>query len=202
MWFTRFGYFTLLDSVSSDLRDLPNLASFLPRFSIYSAYTLLSYRIEDHKYNLHGPCETWSCCNSSRTTTILLRRVIFHAKHSFFPASILSKTCFFFRTSMPFVPISISMPTTFRSRRSTVLRTILRRLKLSRNIGAQRVLVIFFSNIRIEKQLWSDIEKTARYLRSTSCFFLSALFASNRLTILLIFIDDERENIFHSQSNT
>lgn len=95
MWFTRFGYFTLLDSVSSDLRDLPNLASFLPRFSIYSAYTLLSYRIEDHKYNLHGPCETWSCCNSSRTTTILLRRVIFHAKHSFFPASILSKTCFF-----------------------------------------------------------------------------------------------------------
>lgn len=90
----RFSFF-LLDSVSSDLRDLPNLASFLPRSSIYSAYTLLSYRIEDHKYNLHGPCETRSCCNSSRTTTILLRRVIFHAKHSFFPASVLSKTCFF-----------------------------------------------------------------------------------------------------------
>lgn len=90
----RFSFF-LLDSVSSDLRDLPNLASFLSRSSIYSAYTLLSYRIEDHKYNLHGPCETRSCCNSSRTTTILLRRVIFHAKHSFFPASVLSKTCFF-----------------------------------------------------------------------------------------------------------
>lgn len=117
----RFSFF-LLDSVSSDLRDLPNLAPFLPRFSIYSAYTLLSYKIEDHKYNLHGPCETRSC-NSSRTTTILLRRVIFHAKHSFFPASILSKTCFFFRTSMPFTPISISMSTTFRSRRSTVLWT-------------------------------------------------------------------------------
>lgn len=130
----RFSFFPL-DSVSSDLRDLPNLAPFLPRFSIYSAYTLLSYKIEDHKYNLHGPCETRSCCNSSRTTTILLRRVIFHAKHSFFPASILSKTCFF-RTSIPFTPISISMSTTFRSRRSTVLRTILRRLKLPRNIGA------------------------------------------------------------------
>lgn len=90
----RFSFF-LHDSVSSDLRDLPNLASFLPRSSIYTAYTLLSYRIEDHKYNLHGPCETRSCCNSSRTTTILLRRVIFHAKHSFFPASVLSKTCFF-----------------------------------------------------------------------------------------------------------